>query len=220
MENSKKLWPVTSILLLVCTMACRARQTQPAPELPVPQWQTEAGGKMQFEAASVRRSAPGTSLESNVRLDGVDGPPAGSVLKASAPLIDYVRFAYKIADRNQIDALYETLPPWTNGLQYYDIEARAAGSPSRDQLRLMVQAVLVRDFKLAAHWQPIQDDEIFLFWTVLGTQFSDSNRARLPDYVSKSPASCWSSKRLLRTQRPAVTVVLSLGAKTASNTCK
>ena len=159
MRNSKKLWPITSALSLVFAMACHAPQTKSTPGPLVPEWQTAAGGKMTFEAASVKRSEPDARFESNVSLDGLDGPPAGNVLKATAPLMAYVRFAYKITDSDQVRGIYDALPVWARAPLSFDIEARAGGTPTRDQLRLMVQTLLEDRFKLASHWETRPNEE-------------------------------------------------------------
>jgi uncharacterized protein (TIGR03435 family) len=159
MGNSKKLPAIASALLLVSAMACHAPQAQSTPGPLVPAWQTAAGGKMTFEAASLKRSEPDAPFESNVSLDGLDGPPAGNLFKANAPLMAYVRFAYKITDSDQVRGIYDTLPRWARAPLSFDIEARAGGTPTRDQLRLMVQALLEGRFKLASHWEARPNEE-------------------------------------------------------------
>jgi uncharacterized protein (TIGR03435 family) len=42
------------------------------------------------------------------------------------------------------------LPKWTS-TEYFDIQARAVGSPTKDQLRLMMQSLLAERFRLAIH---------------------------------------------------------------------
>lgn len=116
-----------------------------------PAWQTAAGGNMEFEVASVKPSAPGTPFSSNVPLNALDGPlPTGNFFSANAILMPYLIFAYKISDPNQGRGIWDKLPDWAK-TQFFNIEARADGAPSRDQLRLMVQALLADRFKLTLH---------------------------------------------------------------------
>lgn len=62
----------------------------------------------------------------------------------------YLLFAYKITDSIQGRGIYDHLPEWAR-TQFFNIEARASRVPTRDQLRLMVQALLADRFKLAIH---------------------------------------------------------------------
>lgn len=121
----------------------------------MPQWQRAAGGSRQFEVASVRLSQPGAHRSSTEPLDGLDGPPSGSFFRANAPLLSYLLFAYKITDSNQSLSIFNKLPDrWK--AQKIAVEARASGTPSRDELRLMVQALLADRLKLTVHWETQQ----------------------------------------------------------------
>lgn len=62
----------------------------------------------------------------------------------------YLIFAFKISDSIQGRGIFDNLPEWGKR-QFYHVEARAEGTPTRDQLRLMVQALLTDRFKLAIH---------------------------------------------------------------------
>ena len=46
-------------------------------------------------------------------------------------------------------------PDWVRS-DHYDIEARAAGQATKDQMRLMMQSLLAERFKLAVHWETRQ----------------------------------------------------------------
>ena len=63
-------------------------------------------------------------------------------------------FAYKMTIY-QVLTLQPELPQWTKGVRY-DIEARASGNPTKDQYRLMMQALLADRFKLVAHHESRQ----------------------------------------------------------------
>ena len=107
---------------------------------------------MKFDVASVKPSKPGSLFEASVSLDGLDGAaPTGNLFRANAPVHAYLLFAYKISDSVQARSIWDHLPSWAKPPQFFTIEARADGVPTRDQLRLMVQSLLVDRFKLRVH---------------------------------------------------------------------
>jgi len=118
-----------------------------------PEWETKAGGKMAFEVASVRLSNPDKRMPNSVSLNAEDGDaPTGDNFTADAPLDVYITFAYKLwLSPEEGRALRASLPKWSG--DRYTIVARAAGNPTKDQLRLMMQALLVERFKLALHFE-------------------------------------------------------------------
>ncbi len=156
MENSRRIlqtvFCVTSFLAVIGGVEAQdslAAHGQPW----LPQWQLNAGGRREFEVASVRPSPPGTPYGSTVNLaDSRDGAQEGNFFKADAISMAYLTFAFKISDSSQALGIWSKLPDWGR-TQFYHIEARAQGSPTRDQLRLMVQAVLSDRFKLVTHWE-------------------------------------------------------------------
>jgi uncharacterized protein (TIGR03435 family) len=126
----------------------------------VPRWQMDAGGKMAFDVASVKRDTVVPSPETvhvNVPLDAMDDfTPTGGLFSAkNVSLQGYIMFAYKLT-AFETKALYESLPNWTN--TRFDIEARALTTvnPTKDQFRLMMQALLAERFKLAVHYETKQ----------------------------------------------------------------
>jgi uncharacterized protein (TIGR03435 family) len=125
-----------------------------------PQWQVEAGGKMSFEVASVKPSKPGTFFPPNFPLDTGDAfvnmrtneAPHGR-FSATFPLIAYVGFAYKIRlTQEQTQVLLAGLPKWV-GTDSFEIQARASGNPTKDQMRLMMQSLLAERFHLELHFE-------------------------------------------------------------------
>jgi bla regulator protein BlaR1 len=153
--RAARTWAVCVAIMLGLAAASRAEaasvpeaQGQPVPS---PQWQAVAGETLKFEVASVRPSAPGTPYRSNVSLDGLDGLPPGSLLNADASLHSYLLFAFKISDSNQARAIYFKLPAWAKPPQFFNIQARAGADATRDQMRVMMQALLTDRFKLAIH---------------------------------------------------------------------
>jgi uncharacterized protein (TIGR03435 family) len=114
--------------------------------------QTPAGpeaARPEFDAASVRRNkstAPATSL---FPLGPGDAFVPGSLFSAvNQPLIAYLRFAYKLGQGDLLG-----LPAWVYS-DTFDIQARAPGGAPKDQMRLMMRALLADRFKLTTHMEP------------------------------------------------------------------
>lgn len=129
-------------------LPAQAAGAKPAPES---EWQKAAGGSMQFEVASIRESPSQSLYRANVSLDPYDDkPPTGELLSANAPLAAYIIFAYKLLNTSQFRDLIGKLPGWAQ-TNYFDIEARADGMPTKDQMRLMMQALLRDRFKMVTH---------------------------------------------------------------------
>jgi bla regulator protein blaR1 len=106
-------------------------------------WQKAAGGRMEFEVASVRLN-PGSNEPSNFRLSPDDVyTPTGGLLIADYALTTYIEFAYKISlTREQWHTMYAHLPNWVQ-TDNYAIHARAdRTNPTKDQMRLMMQSLL------------------------------------------------------------------------------
>jgi uncharacterized protein (TIGR03435 family) len=66
-------------------------------------------------------------------------------------LIGYIYFAYNLTG-SQLQLLMPQLPKWVI-TDHFDIQARADGNPSKDQMRLMMQSLLADRFKLAVHYE-------------------------------------------------------------------
>jgi len=118
-------------------------------------WQAAAGGNKSFDVASVKPAS--TFARGNIfPLDEGNGYVPGGRLSASLPLWFYIRFAYKIAwgDQERADAV-DHLPEWVDR-DLFVIEARAEGSPTKDQMRLMMQSLLADRFKLKVHFETKQ----------------------------------------------------------------
>jgi uncharacterized protein (TIGR03435 family) len=128
-----------------------------AAQQPVPQWQIDAGGAAKFDVASVKRNKSGSDCDSNVSLNnGAGFVPTGGLFSAmNCPLFRYISFAYKL-NGQQVGFQLFGLPSWAwaapgESAERFDVEARASGNPTKDQYRLMVQALLADRFKLALH---------------------------------------------------------------------
>jgi bla regulator protein BlaR1 len=116
-------------------------------------WEAKAGGKMAFEVASVKLN-PGPFRPPNFPLDTGDAyRPVGGRFSADFPLMTYITFAYKFSPSpDQRQAMMAHLPNWI-ATDRFDIEARAEGNPTKDQMRLMMQSLLAERFKLAVHFE-------------------------------------------------------------------
>ena len=152
-------FPKTVFLLALMGAACaplRAQSpaAQSAPRSAAPDWQVAAGGALSFDVASVKPNISGDDDSgSNVPLgaDETFTPTGGLFSGTNLELADYILFAYKLTPHQLQDALSQ-MPKWT-GSDRFDIQARAPGSPNKDQFRLMMQALLADRFKLAFHYE-------------------------------------------------------------------
>jgi uncharacterized protein (TIGR03435 family) len=120
----------------------------------VPEWQTAAGGTMTFDVASIRPAEPSTFTPPNFALnvDNTSIPPGGR-FSADFPLGAYIEFAYKIMlTQEQKETMLTHLPKWV-ATDSFVVQARAAGNPTKDQMRLMMQSLLADRFKLAVHFE-------------------------------------------------------------------
>lgn len=122
-----------------------------------PALQTAAGGKLSFEVASIRPSVPNAPYSSNVSLDSSDYLVGynGGLVKMDGLLIHYIIFAYKVQNVSQYQLVYDQLPKWSQ-TERFIVEARPAGSPTKDQIRLMMQSLLTDRFKLVIHTETRQ----------------------------------------------------------------
>jgi uncharacterized protein (TIGR03435 family) len=125
----------------------------PDAQAAVPDWQTAAGGKQAFDVASVKRNKCGPPPDCGGQYTNFSfGPgdayvPNGGLFSArDIPLIDYIMFAYKVTSLGDLHGV-----PNIAMTEKFDIEARAQGNPNKDQMRLMMQALLASRFKLAIH---------------------------------------------------------------------
>src|SRR4051812_49311153 len=148
--------PVVLQTLLLCSCVSLfgvhlgAQSSQSA----LPQWQIDAGGKRAFDVASVRATQSPGRPTSNVPLLGdVYAPTGGLFSTTSTPLMNYLRFAFKdVKLAYQSTADLSAAPDWVR-TQFYDIQARAQGNPTKDQMRLMMQSLLADRFRLSVHYE-------------------------------------------------------------------
>jgi uncharacterized protein (TIGR03435 family) len=113
-------------------------------------WQTAAGGKMSFEVASVKP----TTLPriASFPLDSRNAYVPGGRFSASFPLRTFISFAYKLEGGQTRQLTVAQLPKWLS-TDFFEIEARTEGNPTKDQMRLMMQSLLADRFQLAIHFE-------------------------------------------------------------------
>jgi len=158
----RRLAAILIFLAAFIAIAQSAASAQAAATIPpqspnLPQWQIDAGTHAEFDVASIRPAPPdappheGYEILNNPLLNpyAEDAPPRG-LISANASPVNYIIFAYKIYDYSQMHTLSSHLPAWARTDDYV-IEARAVGSPTRDQVRLMMQSLLADRFHLALH---------------------------------------------------------------------
>jgi uncharacterized protein (TIGR03435 family) len=109
---------------------------------------------MAFEIASVKPGEPGKSRPASFPLSADDSyGPTGGHFSADLLLMTYIQFAYKLwMTRDQVESILAHMPGWVAS-QNFEIEARAPGNPTKDQMRLMMQSLLADRFKLAVHFE-------------------------------------------------------------------
>ena len=99
-----------------------------------------------FEAASVRANHSSDPPASRFPLGAGDAYAPGRLFSATnQPLIAYLRFAYQLGQSDLLG-----LPDWAYS-DGFDIEARAAGNPTKNQMRLMMRALLADRFQVRTH---------------------------------------------------------------------
>ena len=127
-------------------------------------WEKAAGGKANFDVASVKQDlAPpspdtvhsnidlGFALFDTARMARPVSASGGLFSETNHNLGEYISFAYRLWPQ-QTSQLQRELPAWAVKNRY-DIQARANGNPAKDQYRLMLQSLLADRFKLAVHFE-------------------------------------------------------------------
>jgi uncharacterized protein (TIGR03435 family) len=109
---------------------------------------------MEFEVASVkpnRGDNPGPDMNIPMGPGAIFDPVGGLFRATDLSVTMYIRFAYKLSD-NQVEEVVKQLPDWAR-TERFDIEAHADGTPTKDQMRLMMQALLKERFGFAMHYE-------------------------------------------------------------------
>ena len=176
------------------------------------QWESAAGGRQQFDVASVRENKAGGQSSSNFSLDGNGNAywvmdkgdktaPEGDLFRATnQTLMRYIIFAYGLSGTEELALRLNfwagvgmKVPEWVN-MTRYDIEARAPGPATKDQMRLMMQGLLAERFKLAVHRETRQAPVFAMTLEKAGTPGPDlrahpaSDTCATTEYPEKSAA--------------------------------
>ncbi len=106
---------------------------------------------MAFEVASVKPTR--IPRPPTYPMDNGNAYAPGGRLSVSLPLWVYISFAYKLPPNEQVrHTALAHLPAWV-ATELFAIDARAAGNPTKDQMRLMMQSLLADRFKLTVHFE-------------------------------------------------------------------
>lgn len=79
-------------------------------------------------------------------------------------------FAYDLRESHEVSAMWQALPKWTQN-EWYVLQARVEGSPSRAEVRQMVRSLLEERFKLAVHTEKHEGEVYALTYVKPGSQF-------------------------------------------------
>ena len=112
-----------------------------------------ASATPKFDVASIKPNSSASQPNSNFPLGPGDVyiRNGGFFSAAGFPLTTYIFFAYKL-NGNQAQYVLPQLPDWTK-TERFDIQARADGNPSKDQMRLMMRSLLEDRCKLGTHYE-------------------------------------------------------------------
>ena len=159
------LWMVLAMAAIMSHQAASLRAQGAAQD-----WEKAAGGTQEFEVASVRENKDDGPRSSNLVLDSPNAyytvhkndalAPAGTLFSAkNQTLMRYIVFAYKLSGMQELalrfdsySGLKQRVPEWVKN-DRYNIEARASGTATTDQMRLMMQGLLADRFNLVVHWE-------------------------------------------------------------------
>jgi uncharacterized protein (TIGR03435 family) len=133
----------------VCALMQQARVAEAAAYAPA--GRSTGGAKLEFDAASVRLSTE-FSLKGAEFLNPASdtAPPQGGLFSWNVTLPWLINFAYDLRSSQARREARQALPKWAQE-NWYAVEARAEGNPSRDDVRQMVRSLLQDRFQLAAH---------------------------------------------------------------------
>jgi len=123
-----------------------------APQAPQrPSGSKSQESQMAFEVASIKQNKSDAPPYSNFPLNagGMYVPNGGLFSATNLPLVTYIFFAYNVVG-NKAQFLAPQLPGCVM-TERFDIQARAEGNPTKDEMRQMMRSLLADRFKLAMH---------------------------------------------------------------------
>ena len=118
-----------------------------------------AGGKKAFDVASVRVSSRKFVIIGSDFLDPVSNkpPPPGGLFSWNVQIGWLIDFAYDLGGIPVRAEARSGLPKPMQG-EWYAIEARAEGNPTRDDVREMVRSLLAERFQFTGHMEKRQGE--------------------------------------------------------------
>lgn len=108
-----------------------------------------------FDIASVKQNTSDGPVATTFPLDAGDAysPDSGLLIAKNFSLITYIEFAYKLQlTPRQEEKVVRQLPKWAR-TERFDIQARSDISPTKDQMRMMMQSLLATRFQLRIHFE-------------------------------------------------------------------
>jgi uncharacterized protein (TIGR03435 family) len=135
-----------------------------------------------FEVASVKSNRTDDTATTLFPLGPGDAYVAsgGRFRATNQPLIAYLRFAYRLGPGELLD-----LPKWVYN-ERFDIEARANGEQTKDQMRTMMRSLLKERFTLAVHTEQ-RTQAIYDLELAKPGQTGPQLRAHQPDNTCVAP---------------------------------
>jgi uncharacterized protein (TIGR03435 family) len=133
---------LTALTLLAVASALTAPRLRA--QAPAGQSAAAPADRPAFEAVSIKR-------DNGADPRGTFQFQPGHFVMANIPLRPLIQMAYKLPLTGS-KGLILGAPDWVDHIPY-DIEAKAGGDPPKEQMLLMLQAMLADRFKLASHWE-------------------------------------------------------------------
>lgn len=97
--------------------------------------------------------------------------PKDGLIEWNVPLNDLITFAYDLHDMQTRKNMLQTLPKWAQN-EWYVVQARVEGLPTRAETRPMVRALLAERFKFSAHSEMRETDVYAMTFAHPGKQLS------------------------------------------------
>ncbi len=128
----------------------------------------------EFEVATVRKSPPPEGDTININLGTVRN---GKLTFANASLSDLLKFAYNITSDSQLSG-----PDWIKSKDVrFDVVALAPADTPREQLALMLQALLAERLKLVVHHEQKTLPYLAMIMGKNGPKFHEAKVDSAPD---------------------------------------
>ncbi len=141
-----------ALLVLVVAISARAPAQSQSPASSTTSHQVSTTSKLTFDVASVRPSSQEFAFKGVDFLNpaGDVSPPKGGLFSWNIQLPWLINFAYDLRSSQMRREARQALPKWAQD-DWFAINARAEGDPTREQVRQMVRSLLEDRFQFAAH---------------------------------------------------------------------